>query len=44
MIRVLGMLLVISASGIGTMLLGLDPISWLVGCITAVIAIRLVVD
>ena len=44
MIRVLGMFLVIFVSGIGSMLLGLDPISWMVGVLTAAIAIRLIVD
>ena len=39
MIRVLGMFLVISASGIGSMLFGLDPTSWVIGALTAAIAI-----
>ena len=44
MIRVIGMFLVILVSGIVSMLVGLDPTSWVVGSLTAIIAIRLIVD
>ena len=44
MIRVVGMFLVLIISGIVGMLYGLDPTSWMVGCLTALIAIQLIVD